>query len=114
MRLRSDFWVSAYLRRCGGEGINVVLRRRGASEAGAIFVLIDHLNGLGDLYGPAIQCLLTEHSGSTMRMFQSLMSQVSFLEIETRLQKEIRFDADLWIVACESPDGQHWLDVVKE
>ena len=28
-RLRSDFWVSAYLRRCAIEGVDAVLRRRG-------------------------------------------------------------------------------------
>ncbi|MFL4991547.1 MAG: DUF1491 family protein, partial [Microvirga sp.] len=29
-RLRSDFWVSAYLRRCSVEGAEAALRKRGA------------------------------------------------------------------------------------
>ena len=52
-RLRSDFWVSAYIRRCGVEGIEAVLRKRGAAEAGALFVKVDRLDGTASLYGPA-------------------------------------------------------------
>ena len=55
MRLRADFWVSAYLRRCALEGAVAVLRRRGAAEAGAIFVKVDRLDGAAALYGPAPQ-----------------------------------------------------------
>jgi hypothetical protein len=52
-RLRSDFWVSAYLRRLGVEGLVGALRRRGAAEAGAIFVKLDLLDGRAQLYAPA-------------------------------------------------------------
>ena len=55
MRLRSDIWVAAYLRRCAVEGAPAVLRRRGAAEAGAIFVKVDRLDGAAALYGPASQ-----------------------------------------------------------
>ena len=57
MRLRSDLWVAAYLRRCGAQGAPAVLRRRGAREAGAIFVKIDGLDGRSALYGPVPQSL---------------------------------------------------------
>ena len=43
MRLTSDFFVSAYIRRCGIEGAFAALRRRGGAEAGAIFIVIDRL-----------------------------------------------------------------------
>ena len=32
MRLRSDIWVAAYLRRCGSADVAAFLRRRGAIE----------------------------------------------------------------------------------
>jgi hypothetical protein len=38
MRLKSGIWIAAYLRRCQVEGVVAVLRRRGAEDAGAIFV----------------------------------------------------------------------------
>ena len=40
MRLKSAIWVAAYVRRCHIEGAYAVVRRRGAEEAGAIFVKI--------------------------------------------------------------------------
>src|SRR4051812_48583448 len=73
-RLRSDFWVSAYLRRCGVEGVEAVLRKRGAAEAGAIFVKVDHLDGTASLFGPAPQSFLDD---SGERMFAPVMQQVT-------------------------------------
>jgi hypothetical protein len=55
MRLRSDIFVAAYVRRCNQENAYAVVRRKGALEAGAIFVKIDRLDGRADLYGPAPQ-----------------------------------------------------------
>ena len=31
-------------------------------------------------------------------------------DIEARLQKEIRFDPDLWVIEVEDREGRHWLD----
>ena len=42
-------WVAAYIRRCNLEGAFVALRRRGAEEAGAIFVKINRLDGTAEL-----------------------------------------------------------------
>ena len=39
MRLTSDFWVSALMRRVFAEGGFAAVARRGASEAGAVFVV---------------------------------------------------------------------------
>ena len=55
MRLKSAIWVAAYLRRCQVEGAYAVVRRRGAEEAGAVFVRICRLDGTSDLFGPAPQ-----------------------------------------------------------
>ncbi len=47
MRLKTGIWVAAYLRRCQVEGVAAVLRRRGAEEAGAIFIKVSRLDGTG-------------------------------------------------------------------
>ncbi len=54
-RLRSDIFVAAYVRRRNGENALRVVRKRGAAEAGAIFICIDRRDGTVDLYGPAPQ-----------------------------------------------------------
>jgi hypothetical protein len=111
MRLRSDFWVSAYLRRCALNNISAVLRHRGAAEAGAIFVVIDRLNGTADLYSPAPQSLIEEQGSD--RLFVASLIESNVSAIENLIAKEQRFDPDLWIIDCEDAKGQHFLDVTS-
>jgi len=110
MRLKSSIWVSAYLRRCQAAGSYATLRRRGAEEAGAIFIKVDRLDGTGDLYGPAPQTAFDDEP--TDRKFILTFGEPAQpnADIEGRLQKEIRFDPDLWIVEVEDREGRHWLD----
>ena len=113
MRLRSDIWVAAYLRRCGVEGANAVLRRRGAAEAGAIFVKVDHLNGRATLYGPAPQSVAAELAPGVERIFARAHEpdSIGSDEAEEKLRREISFDPDLWIVEVESGPPGAWLDL---
>ena len=60
MRLKSSIWVAAYLRRCQTEGIFGAVRKRGAEEAGAVFVKIGLLDGNAMLYAPAPQTVYDE------------------------------------------------------
>jgi hypothetical protein len=110
-RLRSDFWVAAYLRRCAVEGIDAVLRRRGAAEAGAIFVKLDHLDGTASLFGPAPPTL-EETDGH--RSFAVVLSAVTPLDVEERMKREQRFDSDLWLVEVDDAKGRHLLDLVPD
>ena len=109
-RLRSDFWVSAYLRRCGVEGVDAVLRKRGAAEAGAIFVKVDQLDGTASLYGPAPQLFLDE---SGERLFMPVLEGVTPLDVEERMTRELRFDSDLWLVEVDDRAGRHFLDLAS-
>ena len=104
MRLRSDFWVSAYLRRCNGDGIAALLLRRGAAEAGAIYVKLDCLDGRAALFGPAPQ---TEADAVGDRLFIRLHKDVwiEAADAEARLKREVGFDGDIWIVEIESRTG---------
>ena len=40
MRLKSEIWVKAYLRRCTVNGASGVVARHGDDDAGAIFIKI--------------------------------------------------------------------------
>jgi len=110
-RLRSDIWVSAYLRRCAVEGAAAYLRRRGAAEAGAIFVKIDRLDGACALYAPAPQ---SEARDGVDRLFARIHRDAWMdpAEAEARLAREQKFDSDLWIVEVEDRQGRHFLDVI--
>jgi len=111
-RLRSDFWVAAYLRRCAVEGVDAFLRRRGAAEAGAIFVKVDRLDGSAALYGPAPQSLVGEDSGE--RLFTPMLLDAFPGDVEERVRRELRFDSDLWLVEVEDRQGRHFLDLARD
>jgi len=111
MRLKSSIWVSAYLRRCDVEGAFAAVRRRGAEEAGAIFIKINRLDGTGVLYGPAPQSAFEERA--SYHLFSIVLGAATpapDAEIEARLLREIRFDPDVWIVEVEDRQGRHFLD----
>jgi hypothetical protein len=113
MRLKSALWVAAYLRRCQVEGIFAALRRRGAEEAGAIFVRISRLDGTSDLFGPAPQSAVNETRGADRTFAASLKQQPAPDEaVEAYLAREMKFDSDIWIVEVEDPAGRNFLDIV--
>jgi hypothetical protein len=109
VRLRSDIWADAYRRRCEIAGAYAVLRRRGAAEAGAIFILVDMLDGRAALYGPAPQTVFGE--GETERRFvrQHPEHAIDVPRAEARIAKELRFDADLWVIEVEDRSGRTFL-----
>ena len=112
--MKSGIWVAAYLRRCNVEGVFAAVRRRGAEEAGAIFVKINRLDGSAVLYGPAPQSAFDEAQPAD-RMFVPLAGSdkpASETDIEARLAKEVRFDPDLWVIEVEDREGRNFLDNV--
>jgi hypothetical protein len=115
MRLKSAIWVAAYIRRCNVEGTFAAVRRRGAEEAGAIFVKVNRLDGTAELFGPAPQSLFSA-AQPVDRLFSRCLSEPSTPEakVEERLAREQRFDPDVWIIEVEDRAGRHFLDHVVE
>lgn len=114
MRLKSGIWVAAYLRRAQVEGVFGAVRRRGAEEAGAVFIIINRLDGTAALYGPAPQSAFDDAQPAE-RIFTAALggaSPVPEAEVEARLAREIRFDPDIWVVEIEDRAGRHFLDHV--
>lgn len=100
MRVTSDFWVSALLRRLQGEGGFGAVMRRGAAEAGAIFLISRSRMGELSLFGPAPQ---TGYDGArpSERYFVQLVSAGAQEDIDAKLEREMRFDPDIWVVELE-------------
>lgn len=88
-----------------------MLRRRGAEEAGAIFIKITRAEGQAEIFGPAPQTAFGEaHPGD--RAFAPAFAQqpVPDAEAEAYLARQLRYDSDIWIVEVEDRDGRHFLD----
>jgi hypothetical protein len=100
MRLTSELFVSALIRRVNGAGAFAVLAQKGAPEAGAVFVKTRKPDGLYDLFAPAPQTSYEEDRPDE-RVFQSVESGVAETDVDARLAREKRWDPDLWVVEIE-------------
>ena len=108
MRLKSEIWVRAYLRRCQVENVPAVIVRRGDEAAGAIFISVDRLDGTVDLYGPAPAGL---DGGEVERRWMSCLGPrpVTQAEANLYLARQHEFDPDLWVIEIEDRGGRHFL-----
>lgn len=99
LRLRSDIWVAAFVRRCQQAGAFAAVLRRGDASAGSVFIEVLHAGG-ADLYAPAV--------GEMGRRFERVLGGTS-AEVTTRLDNERAFDPDLWVVSVDDRQGRHFL-----
>lgn len=104
MRVTSDFWVSALLRRVFSEGGFAAIQRKGSYEAGAIFVIHRSRFGELELYGPAPQTSYDEKKPAD-RQFVRVAVGPDDEAVTARLEREKRFDPDIWIVEVETGAG---------
>ncbi|MYZ50484.1 DUF1491 family protein [Propylenella binzhouense] len=111
MRLRSDFWVAALRRRAEADGAFVHIARKGAAEAGAIFILVNRLDGSLDLYGPAPQAAMAEAEAGD-RKFSLVAAGLDEARAAERIRSEAKFDSDLWVVEIEDRAGRVFADTV--
>ena len=110
MRLTSETWVSALVRRILGEGGFAAVIRRGNAQAGAVFVTVRDRDGAVRLLVPAPQSLMETDE---RRFVERPVADES--EIERILASEQRFDSDLWVVEFEGLAGplDNYLNLVS-
>ncbi|MEM9122209.1 MAG: DUF1491 family protein [Pseudomonadota bacterium] len=100
MRLRTDFWVKAYVRTVNGSGASAFVLQRGEAEAGAVYVVVNRLDGTAALYAPAA-------TGTLDRAFVRAHAE-TFLpeaEVTARIAKEASIDPDFWVIEVETKAG---------
>lgn len=112
MRVTSEFFVSALVRRVFGEGGFAAVSKKGAPEAGAVFVCVDRLDGGFDFYGPAPQAMFSELPQG--RLFERVFECAERDVIDSRLASEARMDPDYWLVEIEARDGRVELPLAEE
>ncbi len=112
-RLKTDFWVAALRRRAEAAGAFISIARRGAEEAGTVFVVVDRRDGNFDLYGPAPQSVFDDERPSE-RLFSLLGKDMSEEATRKRMDQESRFDPDLWQVDIEDREGRAFVDLLEE
>lgn len=108
MRLKSEIWVKAYLRRCAVNGAMAVVLSHGDDDAGAIFIKVTRGDRMSAIFSPAPAGLDDADAGR--RWVAALGGAfVAEAQADDVLMRERRFDSDVWIVEVEDRDGRHFL-----
>lgn len=110
-RLTSEFFVSALTRRVFSSGGFAAVMRKGAAEAGAIFLVFRGRDGLCRLVGPAPQTGYGSEPGDSGtagqedgvgRRFSVVAEELDDQALEKRIEREARFDSDVWFVELDT------------
>ena len=106
MRLRSEIWVQAYLRRIQAEGAAGYVMRRGDANAGTILICVSSDLGL-NLLTP----VPSEEGDDGERVWRQRISAApeSHVEVKKQLDRELSFDPDIWVIEIEDRRGRHFL-----
>ncbi|RFZ88053.1 DUF1491 family protein [Shinella sp. WSJ-2] len=104
MRLRTDIFVSALMRRVFARGDFAAVEAKGAEEAGAVFVRQVFRDGTESLYAPAPQSFFGENDSNRQRLFETRLERTETTAVAEAITRERRFDSDLWVVSIETDD----------
>lgn len=103
-RLKSEIRVAAQLRRAHAAGAFAVVARRGDPDAGSIAVKVYLGAGRARLF---VQSRDEQGNPVWSEPFDGAAGEA---EIDKYLDKEKRFDSDLWIVEIEDREGRGFLE----
>jgi hypothetical protein len=102
-RLKSAIYVQALIRRAEAGGASAYLLRRGAEEAGAVFLKVNRLDGTCTVLSPA-------RRGEERVWTRPLGDSADEQRSAEYFAKQVRFDPDIWIVEIEDKDGRPFVD----
>ena len=90
------------------EGIFGAVVRKGAEEAGAVYVIVSHLDGSCHLFGPAPGA---SHDEDGERLWVEEVSPPKGpADAMALLERRIRVAPDIWVVEIEDREGHTFLD----
>jgi len=102
-RLKSALYVQALMRRSEVAGAAAYLVRRGAEEAGAVFLKLNRLDGTCAVLSPA-------RRGEERIWTRPLGENAEEARAAEYFARQIRIDPDIWIVEIEDREGRSFVD----
>jgi len=103
-RLKAGIFVRALMRRADVAGASAFIVRKGAEEAGAVIITVSRLDGT---------CLLLNQARDgkgNLVWARPLGDWGEEIRARSWLEKQIKFDPDLWIVEIEDRQGRAFVD----
>lgn len=103
MRIDTDIWVYALIRRAQQGGAFATVGRKGDSRGGAVLVkLINQRKGEARLLAEATR-------GDGERFWMQPILSTDERDLDAYIDKAVRIDPDLWVVEIDDPEGRHFL-----
>ena len=112
LRIKSDLFVSSIIRRCFSDGSSAVVEKKGDASAGAIYFRVLFRDRTQSLYAPAPQSYILEDNPSGERYFEKRMDCAAEQEVSARLNRELEFDSDIWIIELETQCPENYFNIV--
>jgi hypothetical protein len=108
MRLSSDIWVHALIRRVELAGSFATLARKGDARGGAVLVkTLNRKTGEARLWAEAT-------SGEGESVWMRPLASTLEADIDAYIARAARIDPDIWVVEIEDADGRRFLTETVE
>ncbi|WP_169568077.1 DUF1491 family protein [Sneathiella limimaris] len=109
-RLKAEIWVKAHIRTCNFMNVPAFVVRRGDETAGSVLIKINRLNDKCMVLSPVTNF----ETGKRQWMQSTGADWVSEETADAYIEKQLKFDPDLWVLEIEDQEGRHFLqeDVV--
>ncbi|MBS0384567.1 MAG: DUF1491 family protein [Proteobacteria bacterium] len=104
--MKTEFWVSALIRRAEVAGAFAAVARKGDPDGGAVLVKVATMDGRARLYAPA-------RAGEGDRIWLDLSAGSlgdGESDVDAYARKRAGTDPDLWVVEIEDKQGRPFLD----
>ncbi|MBB3711212.1 hypothetical protein FHS00_000774 [Limimaricola variabilis] len=102
-RLATGIWVSAYLARLRLHDIPAFVTAKGDETAGAVLVKSNTLDGQGRLFQRSLDLMTGARAWITL-------AEGEEAEVDASIERQRRFDPDLWVIEVEDRQGRTLLD----
>lgn len=103
-RLKAEIWVKALIRRCEVGGASAMVVRRGDATSGIVLVKVNSLDRTAKVYTPA-----RAGDGSLIWLAGTGPAPVAESDADAYIERQRKFDPDLWVVEIEDREGRHFL-----
>ena len=104
-RLKSGIWIQAQIRLCAIANLATYVVKKGDTDAGAIFLRINTLDGTSCIYSQT-----RDMSGEIAWSQAGGGEPMDDMVAHEYLEKQQKYDPDLWILEIEDPKGKYQFD----
>jgi len=105
-RLKTSIWIQAQTRICGLAHISIFVVKKGDPDAGVVLLKVSSMDGLCRLYSQ-----IRDPSGA-LAWSQSASggNRLNDADADAYIEKQKKYDPDIWVVEVEDPNGLYQLD----